>query len=115
MRGAGRHLVSVAACVAGALVVWALIARHEQARADAAPPPPPAQVEHRVLVLRYDEYRESPEFQAIAEEEANDLGRAIPRFEELVLSRFGAEGWELVWVDRSHRAEIIYYLKRRAS
>jgi hypothetical protein len=78
------------------------------------PPPPPPAVEHKVLVVDFEEFKALDEYKAL-EKETGSPWLAQFAFQERVLNRAGAEGWELeqVYVPKSP-AQSVFYLKRAA-
>ena len=69
-------------------------------------------VEHKVILLSYDDYKELEEFKQ-AEKELKSQLAAVFRMHEIALVELGKQGWELVSVEGKTPAQTVFYLKRK--
>jgi hypothetical protein len=78
----------------------------------AAAAAPPAAYEHSVVLLDFEQYKEDKEYKDL-EKQHGSPWLAQFAYQELVLTRAGAAGWELVAVAvQKTPAQSVFYLKK---
>ncbi|HVY61022.1 MAG TPA: hypothetical protein VHF22_05180 [Planctomycetota bacterium] len=105
-----RRFTEIALAAATGAALAAIVGAGRPAAA--APPPPAQKWDYHVEVCSYADYKDMEEYRAI-EKELNNGWRAQFAWQQRVLQRAGAEGFELVQVlVPKSPSESVFYFRR---